>query len=296
MAYCSPKGLDNKKVHHTCFSKKALVNLANAWNKTNPGSKIANVSKSTVQKLWSELNQKMAGACGKDAEHCWVDKLLPHNEEVNDNLLPKRPKEWEKNKRQWLTNFDIDGVMEQYQDEPKYKFRYLGTFPIDFAKVQDTFGRCLYDEMCTINLKKLYNQGVRILSATFNTDPSYKSGQHWISLVIIIDPSLPSYGAYFSDSVGKYPPREVSEFMERIKNQAKIAFPNAKREFRIDYSKKQMQFKNTECGIFSIAYQIRWINHIHTKPTTTTFEDIIKQSNAINDDIIYELRNVLYRP
>ena len=301
MAYCSPKAKENYKEYKTCFSKSALINLANSWNDTHP-DKIAHLNRLSVKSLWNEINTKMSksGACNdKDVkdlkdnskkEGCWVDKLGKVSKEVTSHLTPKKPVEWKKDPRTWLTNYDIDDVLKQYEEDTTNNYKYMGAFPIDFAKPTNTFGACLYNEMCSIDLQKLITNKKNLIGVVFNTDPSDKPGQHWISLIICINPKLPSFGAYFQDSAGGPPPKEVDTFMKSMKKQADTI--GSKFTFRLDNHKKRMQYKNTECGVYSVAYQLRWINLMKSNPNTV-LEDVIKIT--IDDDNVNKARDVLYR-
>lgn len=304
--FCSPAAkTTNYKEYKTCFSKEALVKLATAWNesvKTEDSfakgkQPITGIAKASIKKLWSALKERMESQCSSkgpsSADHslqesCWVDKLSPNVNDVakvNKLLSPKMPKEWKKNPITWLTNLDIDAVLKQYDEAVDNHYKYMGAFPIDFAKTTGAFGQCLYNEMCTIDIKKLVASGKNMLGVIFNTDTSDGPGQHWISLIAVINPKLKAYGVYFQDSAASTPPPEVIKFMESLKAQAEP-------HFSMDTHKKRMQYKNTECGVYSIAYQIRWINLLKNDPNVK-FEDI---ALVISDEAIQKARGLLFRP
>jgi hypothetical protein len=80
--------------------------------------------------IWHELKTRLE--C-KD-ERCWVDEI--DNSDLRTQIktqlfAPEYPPEWIKNKNEWLTNYDIDSVMKQYELDNK-DFKYLGTTPIDY--------------------------------------------------------------------------------------------------------------------------------------------------------------------
>ena len=56
----------------------------------------------------------------------------------------------------------------------------------------------------------------------------------------------------------------------------------------------QHQTGDSECGMFSMYYIIKWLSLLR-KNKDTTFEDIVKTS-SINDENIAALRKVLFRP
>jgi hypothetical protein len=81
-------------------------------------------------------------------------------------------------------------------------------------------------------------------------------------------------------------------FINNVKKQCNTLYPNKK--FIINYNKKQHQFKNTECGMFSIIYQLRWLNKLY-KNKNTNFSEIIN-SSLLNDKNVNHMRKSLYRP
>lgn len=297
--YCSPSGNDMYKKHKTCFSKTALVRLADVWNQTNPMNKIRSYKNMNKSRLWGELNKKMADVCGANAagkEACWSDNLYgtrPHAE-VAKSLRPLSPSEWSKDKYTWLTNIDIEKVMEQYDWDvnKSYSYKFIGVFPIDF-QVKTIFGRCLFEEFCSLDITKLYSKGIKYVGMITNLDKHTQSGSHWTSLFMCIDPKVPAFGAYYYDSVASVPPKEISEFVEMVKKQV-ATYNKWGKEFQVKYNKMQHQRGNTECGVFSIDYQIRWItalqNNINTK-----FEDVTNIPK-LTDSYIHKFRDVYFRP
>lgn len=286
---CSPQGIKSLKESGTCLSRESLIRLANAWNKSHPDKKISHVATKTKKALWKDINIRMHPVCGKgvDAEACWVDSLKAGGKDIKDRFMPEMPLEWKKDSHTWLTNWDIENVMNQYKDEKSYHYEFLGVFPIDFG-LEDAFGTCLYKEMCTVDLAKLRKKGIQYMGAIFNLDKHNQGGSHWTSLFITIDNTLPSYGAYYSDSVGREPPNEIKAFMGQLAAQAKVD----KYPFQQTYNKLRQQYGNTECGMFSMAYQIRWLELLKKHPNTI-FEKIVKRK--MKDDDVHALRYALFR-
>lgn len=287
---CSPEGIKSLKESGTCLSRDALIRLANAWNKSHPDKKIRNISTKSKRILWKDINTKMHPVCGTgvEAEVCWVNSLKEGGKDIKDRFIPEMPSEWKKDNHTWLSNWDIENVMNQYKNEKSYHYEFLGVFPIDFG-LEDEFGTCLYKEMCTVDLVKLRKKGIQYLGAIFNLDKHNQSGSHWTSLFITIDDTLPSYGAYYSDSVGREPPNEIKAFMAQLAAQAKVG---GKYTFQQNYNKIRQQYGNTECGMFSMAYQIRWLELLK-KNENTVFEKIVKRK--MKDEDVHALRYALFR-
>ena len=68
-----------------------------------------------------------------------------------------------------------------------------------------------------------------------------------------------------------------------------------KKDFPISVNNIRHQFSNTECGIFSIAFQTRWLYLLRTKNGNVEFDEVIKYE-GYKDKIMKELRNKLFRP
>jgi hypothetical protein len=300
MAYCSPIGEKNFEKDNTCFSQAALERLISIWNRLYPSNKIVKMrdgKKLSKKELWKEMNKRMSSQCkGSGKEFCWVDKLegAKKDPEIIKTLRPVKPSEWYKKPYAWLSNYDIEAVMQQYQDDPSFKYQFLGVFPIDF-QATDSFGVCLFKEICNINISHLYKKGIHYIGLITNLDKHDQSGSHWTSLFACIDPEKPSFGAYYYDSVSRNPPQEIDTFMKKLKKQAEgiAAEKKITRPFRTDYNENRHQYGDSECGVFSMAYQIRWLDKLKKKPTIT-FEEIEKVKT--NDSKIHKLRNVLFRP
>lgn len=299
MEYCSPS---SDKKDGSCFSRESLIKLVKAWNETHETDKIKfNINKTNNKELRKLLNEKMSPICNNKNEWCWPSalKIIAKNPKVNkivnevakNDLKPEKPSSWLINSREWLSNYDIENVMNQYNSNKIYKYNFIGVFPIDFAVI-DPFGKCLYSEICNLQIKKYINKGIKYLGLITNLDKHDEPGSHWTSTFIVLDPKLKSYGAYYYDSTARIVPAYVVDFLKNIKNQLEILYPL--KTFNVFYNKKQHQHKNTECGVFSIIFQLRWIHKLQ-KNKNTIFPDIVNDDN-ITDDNMNLLRNTLYRP
>lgn len=304
--YNSPS---NKKTP-TLFTKSSLVKLINTWNSSRK-SKIEYKNNYSAKKLSELLNDNIKSICDDNEYWCWpgVIKRLTKDPKMRENikliekneLRPEMPIEWYKNPVEWLSNYDIDDVMIQYNNDKKYCYAFLGVFPIDFS-VEDKFGRCLYSHICSLDVKKYINKGIKYLGLITNLDKHDENGSHWTSTFIIIDPKNKSYGAHYYDSNAVNIPKYVLKFMNSIKKQLLLIYP--KNKFKITCNEKRHQMKNTECGMFSMAYQIRWLNAIlkyKKLKLSSPYEDINFINNIVNDKNINdykmeESRKYLYRP
>lgn len=291
MSVCSPTANNIFSRDRTCFDKAALIRLAESWNNTHKNDPIRNIKGLPKSKLWERINRKMQTKCkGDDKEACWVDKLAPKSDPVTKNLRPVAPDEWQKNPYTWLSNYDIEEAMLQYEDEDSYKFKFIGVYPVDFAMKTSLFGKCLYQETCDIDFKKLLKKGYKYAGMVINLDYHDEPGSHWTALFIVIDPSSSNYGAYYYDSVSRPPPKEVDEYMKLLQQKAQEADPS--KPFKLEYNTFRHQYKNSECGVFSMSYLVRWLVLLQKNPSTT-FEKVVKIK--IRDEDIHKLRRKFFR-
>jgi len=269
MQVCSPKGELAYKRHQSCFDVDALQQLARLWNDQNPGAPIGAAELESPAKLAKALRSKLAPVCkgkGTNTEACWVDKLdAARSPTVAASLRPKKPRTWTAKPKEWLNNYDIDSVMGQYSTSAAFKFAFLGVHPVDFAERDEASGGgggvCHAPYMCSVQLgKDLIAVGKVYAGFITNMDRHDEPGSHWTSTFAVLDPTLPSYGVYYYDSVGKAPPAPIARYLETWRVQMQALYPAA--TFRVDWSRAQHQFANTECGMFSMLFQILWLERL----------------------------------
>lgn len=241
---CAPGANPNRKTC-SCLSRKALVKIATEWNNNN-SDKINFKPKSTTVYIWEQINQKMKGKCNN--EWCWVQQEFVRridNEDINNAYKPVMPKSWKSNRFEWLKTDDIENVMSQYE-QAHSDFVFIGPVPIDFDKPYG-IGHCIVDELCKINLAKLYKDGYRKLGVVFNLDAHDKPGSHWVCMFCDMKNNK---GIYYFDSYGMQPPNEVDVLMKRLQNQANLL--NMKLKIRVNNVRHQ--YKNSECGVYCLFF------------------------------------------
>lgn len=295
---CSPLAERKRRSgkRDSCFDKTALKALGRSWNQTHPGNQILGLAHKSAAELWQALNERMTTLChGPDREACWANELdKGKTPDVEKALRPLKPQAWYSETHKWLTNYDLVEVMEQYEQVPELKFRFLGVFPIDFES-KNVFGSCLYEEICKLQITKMFKRSgkrrVSYLGMIINLDRHDQGGSHWTALFMVVDPSLPSFGAYYYDSALSKRPEQIDEFMDRMQAQAQAAYPD--RPFRVDFMRKRHQYGYSECGMFCLAYLIRWLERLRDN-RDTTFDEIA--SVRVTDEEVHQLRDKLYRP
>ena len=244
---CSPKQNPKK---YTCYSDENLHKMRDMWNARHPDERITT---NDSREIWILLKNVYSRTCNK--ESCWIKQMTKGSKMESDLLeafAPESPEEWKKNPNEWLSSVDIIEVMSQY--EKKYKcFEFLGPSPIDYD-THKLYGECVWEELCHFNLAEQIKKGKTKIGVIFNTDPHYKSGEHWISLFINIKKGQ----LFFFDSAGNEIPKNIKKFVDSVIEQGnKLAKPI---HFKFDENFPiEHQYKNTECGVYSIFFIVHML-------------------------------------
>lgn len=290
---CSPKTLKSNRIskgYDGCLTIKVLRALATAYNKDHLDNPI-NFSKDTSKKdLNRVLQERFAGVCGEDNHAvCWVNKLQVRDsgivEEVHNNSPVPRPKDWNYDPNQWLTNFDIQKYLNQYN---RNDFKFLGVYPIDFNQ-KTALNRCIIDEMCTFSVDNYFKRGIKRFGVVFNLDRHDEPGSHWIALYCNMDPTTVNYGIYYYDSVSQTIPTSIHAFANNVKKQVLERENNASKKFKIHWNKVRHQYSNTECGMFSCTFLTCMI-----LANNTPFAKLMKNKEIFNDKYMTNLRRKLF--
>lgn len=277
----------------SCYSLNTLIEIATAYNEQQKNNiiKINNNKKDLVQQL-----EKILGKC----QSCWlgmsnIDKLNLKEEtliEMNNNTF--RP-EGPSTQYEWLSTNHIDDVVKQYENVYN-DFIFLGALPNDFETQP-------YYNFKNLDFNDFIKNGKTKCGMVINLDPLELGGSHWVALYF----DLSNNKIYFFDSIGKPPDRRIKRFITKIfmfmskrknlnidikniikniKKNKKTDLSNIFDNFDIRFNNIQHQFKNTECGVYSINFILRCVKG-------ESFDDITK--NITNDDDMNNCRNVYFR-
>jgi len=293
----------NNTVKNSCLENEVIFKLVKAYNNHFPNNKIM-IQKNNPTLMYQHLNRALQNNCGDKNEVCWVKQPFAKDEFSKEllefNFKPLMPKDWYCDKVKWLNTLDIDNVLFQYQQ--KYpEFVSIGPTPIDFDyKLNKT--KCVTNELCNINLKKLIKQGKKYIGVVFNLDPHTEGGSHWIAMFC----NIPKKTINYWDSYGYKPPKEVNILMNRLKNQGnrltdhytRMIYSNNRiikekygihkdNKFVIKINPNRHQYKNSECGVYCINFIVSMLEG-------KTFESITK--NVIRDDETNALRSKYFNP
>jgi len=265
----------------SCITTPLLVKMAESYNDMFAKNKIKlypNVETLNPGKykryLLKEFSNRLSDVC--DNQRCWLkqDFINKMNGSIKTELtkMTFRPSGPE-GQFTWLNTLDINKVMSQY--EKKYKgFKFLGAVPIDFDDLESLGIKDLqYD--------KLINEGYDKLGIIFNLDEHYKSGSHWVASYA----DLKKGKVYYYDSYGIEPEKRIRKYMRRVTNAIKKKNNISEGKIDVRHNKVRQQFKNSECGVFSISFILRSLQG-------KTFDEIM--NSGVHDDEINECRKVYF--
>lgn len=280
----------------SCFTLDDLKKISIAFNnfikKNNINKKSINIV-NDKKALLIQLTNNLEDVCSDQI--CWLKQDFI--KELSDKNILKftfRP-DGPEGKFEWLNTLHINNTMAQY--EKKYKdFKFFGAVPIDFDDLP-------YLGIKDINFDKLYQNNKTKLGFIFNLDEHWQSGSHWVSMYA----DLKNNKIYYFDSYGKRPEKRIRNFVKRISKwcynksyctnscseiNTSDSYMNFDRKNRIekklnvDYNHNRHQYKNSECGVYSLNFILRLLNG-------NTYEDI--SHNKILDDEINKCRDVYFK-
>ena len=299
---CAPH---KKYLNGSCYSAEQLVKMTSIFNEALENANINNKKnklkeikiKKDKKYLLRELTDRLENVC--DNQICWlkqrfIRKIDPKLfRDLRDSFRPEGPDK----KNEWLSTTHINDVMNQY--EKKYSdFKFFGAVPIDFDDLP--LG------IRNINFDKLYNSGKKKLGFVFNLDEHWKSGSHWVALYTNLDKNQ----IYFFDSYGIKPEKRIKKLVKRIASWCykkdfclndsctldsvdSETFMKGGRgktnkienKLRVLYNRNRHQYKNSECGVYSLNFILRLLNG-------HSFDDIAK--TKILDDDMNKCRDVYF--
>lgn len=243
---CAPS---KKFENGSCIPANVLVKMAEAYNQENPNDKIPlDGTKETLNPkqykryILKQFKKRLDKKCND--QRCWVRQNFikrlekEYQEDLKTNTFrPKGPE----GKFTWLNTLNIDQVLKQYEE--KYPdFKFLGAVPADFDDLPEL-------GIKNLDFKELMNEGKTKIGVVFNTDESWKQGQHWIALYSDLDKGL----VYYSDSYGLAPEKRVRKLMTRI---ASFIQDKLGKKPVVEHNKLQHQRGNNACGLEQATHNI----------------------------------------
>ena len=121
---CNPN-IKSVVIRGSCLPNDLLNMLKKSYNDNNPDNIITSEK---PRKIWKDLKMRLK-TCVK--EDCWLDIISDdeYREKIEKYLFiprPLQPNEWKSNPNAWLSNFDIDHVLQEYENSyPHFKDVYV---------------------------------------------------------------------------------------------------------------------------------------------------------------------------
>ena len=262
-SHCHPGSKKFKKnIHNSCYSPEELKTILHAYNQHHTSQPEKQIHTSDHGTSLRKLQEKVPQCT---TEICWL-RLIPDRalrEKVRHKIFrPLQPSEWRKKPNAWLSNFDIDTVIQQYE-ETYPDFVFLGPTPIDFDKVKAD-GKCVTEEICGLSLAKQWAAGKKKIGVIYNLDTSDGPGTHWVSMFIDMSDEVP-YLFYFN-STAEQMPSQVRDLIDRIQTQWLEMNDSGKKHTGTSFAKPLVEYtsddkvehqhSNTECGMYSLFFII----------------------------------------
>ena len=175
---CHPR---KSKKNKTCYEDNDLIYLRDEWNRKNPSKKIVSTQKETIYQKLREYQEQCKN------ELCWlkmVDNYEKKNSLMKNNFAILQPKNWKKNEKEWLSNYDISNVLKQYK-EAYSNFDYLGPTPIDFDRKLGS--GCVKNEICRLSIAEKIRKKINKIGISINLDVYGGYGLHWVTLFIDLE-------------------------------------------------------------------------------------------------------------
>jgi hypothetical protein len=270
--FCSHDNKSDKK--YTCLTLSDLIDVIEIFNKEHLNDPIdyKRVLQKSIsddnktERLWNLLNKRHFSTCGND-EFCWFSCAMNQSDPKIKKIIKDRYRPVGPPGHEWLSNFDIMDVMDQFErKDPSFKF--FGPYPRDFQDIVTN---------SKFNITTLFKQyGVNKFGFVFNQSKHKEPGSHWVSA--FIDLSTPDSTIEYFDSGAQHPKHEIDEWFHIMKDKIQT---DLGKKVTIKKNKIQHQFKDSECGVYSM-------NFIVNRLGGQTFEEFT--SNIIKDDQTNKLR------
>jgi hypothetical protein len=278
----------------TCFNTTELKQIANTWNSAlssrPPTSRTSDThsiggrpgqppqppqppsclqrpidlsTHTTASDLWKEIQKRMVASttCQRNGERCWLSQLPsvypalgPSSTQQLASIdraafRPAMPRSWAQKPNDWLSTTDIERVMKQYEAHDPH-FRFIGAVPIDFASPRDdgAIGKCVTQALCEVDIREwLQRRGYHRVGIVFNLDAHNEPGSHWVSAFL----DLIGNAMMYYDSFGGRVPLQVQRLFSSVGAQLE---QHHGQEPAFRYNPARHQFRNTECGVYSILF------------------------------------------
>lgn len=279
---CNPQVKGKTIKNHSCLTKNIIYEIKKEYNK----KAINKITTNDPKLIWDELRHRMKQC---NDEQCWIDNLYQQGmrKRIHEYIFsPEKPHEWSKNPYEWLSNYDIEGVMKQYE-RAYSEFKFIGTTFIDW--LERNGDSCVSKKLCNFDLSSHIKSGITKIGIVFNLDKHTGPGTHWVTLFIDVKDRF----IFYFDSNGTKIPKNIKIFVEKVKEQSKLINTPFK---LFENSPFVHQYSNTECGMYSLFCMITFItNEVNGKNITNKSDKInLFKRKRVPDNHMKLLRNIYF--
>jgi len=289
---CSPRYTEHFRKNGSCLTFSDLKKIADDHNNAHPRDKIPVSAYSSFRDLFQALLHALKPSCSSHEDLCWAKQdFVKNRAALLQNFRPPMQASWKKHRTTPLLTTDILKALKPYEDKFS-DFALLGVFAIDFLH-KNPDGSChVYDQICNMNLAAFMRNGVHQFGMVINLDPHFRGGSHWIGVYINTDPNDARFGFYHFCSEASNPPQQILHYYENMRTQYASAFPKRKKQLSFYSNKKRYQYKNSECGMYSLLFIILCLENSHQPIDKTLQSKLFPKS----DDFVNSMRQVIFRP
>jgi len=281
--HCSPVAEKLGHLPGSCLNSNVLEKIRNGYNQTHRDQAIL---EQNAENVYSRLKKVLSDKCG-EKEDCWLNEIP--NEQERRNLdktlfVPDQPSDWKEKPNRWLSNFDIEAVLKQYE-QAYPEFKLLGPTVLDYdTKLDD--GQCVDEDLCHFSLDRWIKQGKTKIAISFNLSKHDEPGTHWTTMFV----DVPNKFVYYYDSALNPVPSQIDKFKKVILRQGK--------GFKFHKNNHQHQKTNTECGMYSLFFTIVMLTGKISSSTTSVLSPKEKirlfSEMLIPDGVMQQHRSVYF--
>lgn len=161
-----------------------------------------------------------------------------------------------------LSQTDIEGVMEQYQDfqiaRSARKFKWMGVVYADSVE-SGFFGRFNTPIIGSVTHDQIARDYVNGYSAygwviTTNDSTRLPDGRHWVAIYMSFDASKSAFGINYFDSLGNPPNKHISNIIVHLENQLKQFHSRQLVKTNLLGKPLQKNLSPYSCGMFCIVF------------------------------------------
>ena len=302
------RGIDRgNNNNNTCYPADVLLRLRDAFNVKFPHLRIVAAAPAQIH---AELAARMRNQCVK--EDCWLSLFNKREKKkLQDSLFaPYHPREWLQKPSAWLSNFDINRVMRQYEEAYPH-FRFIHSTSIDFdskstahsfssssspsSSSSSSGSSCVSNDMCQFSLERYIAQNVSQIAVVINTAKHTIAGEHWFAIFIDIPERVLFY---FDSAPEKTAPKQVRAFLKRVQKQG-LAIRPIPVVFQLhDNLQNTHQRGDNECGMYSLYFIVSMMTGANDFSRNMTMDEKLQlfKHTRVDDAYVAMYRKKLFNP